>query len=185
MQEDQFEKFVRNNREDFDRSEVPAGAWDKIKEKRKPKKTRIIQWMPRLQQVAAILIIGLAAFGVYSMFKSEPEVVKTEESQLPAEIAEMDRYYEAQVVSAMQELDQTEGVDKELTADVQEELDILQAEKLRLFDELKNDVNNEAILQELIQTYRMRLEVLEDVLSMIREINEEQEIKNKENAISL
>lgn len=168
--EDKFEKFVKNHSSEFDQFDLPQGAWEEIQKKRKPKTVKIIP-LGVLRKVAAVLVLGLAGYGLFSLV-SEKGAVKNEMAKLPQEIREMDRYYEAQYAQSMADLKQSHPDNNELFEEVSTDLKMLEDEKEKLIEELKMNFSNKKVLEELIQVYRLRLEILEDVLSTLNEENE-------------
>lgn len=177
--EDKFEKFVNENSDEFDFLEVPEGAWEAIQQKRgkaeKPK-TRVFV-LSALRRVAAVFVIALAGYGLYSIATNGSGGSQMV-SDLPAEIREMDQYYESQISQSLDELTE-QYPDNELVAEeVSVELDVLKEEKEKLLEELKKNFSNQKILEELIQVYRLRLEMLEDVLKTLNE-EHEKEYKNE------
>jgi hypothetical protein len=186
MQEDQFEKFVRDHREEFD-TEIPSRkVWSGI-EKSRYGVIRIRRRPSNLMKIAAsLIIIAIVVFAITGNNKEEKLVSNEPEAYIPPEIVEMDQFYEVQVNEALEQLQLVSGMDSNLSQEVNSELQELEAEKMKLLEELQNDINNEQILEELIRTYRLRLEVLEDVLEIIRELNDSTETKHENyNGISL
>ena len=64
----ELERYARENREEFDSSEAPAGLWDKIEQQLLPtkKKSPVIKmgWMKMAAAAAVIAAIGLITFKV-------------------------------------------------------------------------------------------------------------------------
>lgn len=173
---DNLEKFIRDNRTSFDQNEPPKDLWDKIdKERSKPHRAPRLSIRPiRAMRIAAsIAILLLAGFGGYKLLSpdSQPAVAIDQpatEQILPAEIVEMDRYYEEQVNAYYTQLN-TLIEDQEVMDEIKADLDILNQEKQRLFEEYGTEVSNEEVIEALINTYRMKTQVLENILSLIKE----------------
>ena len=58
--EDRFEKFIRDNREDFDFREPDPRLWKKIESGIRPR--RIINWKTIVSRAAVVLIIFAASY---------------------------------------------------------------------------------------------------------------------------
>jgi hypothetical protein len=169
--EDQFEKYVKDHASEFDQFELPDGAWDTIKDKRNSRKPRKLIYLNALRRVAAVLVLGLAGYGLFSLATGGGKL-EDKTAKLPKEIREMDRYYEAQFSEGLDELEQKHPSNKLVFQEVSAELEMLNEEKQKLIDELKLNFSNKKVLEELISVYRLRLEILEDVLSTLNEENE-------------
>lgn len=176
--EDQFEKYVRDHSDEFDSFELPEDSWANIQKMRgdeegrsekKSSKPKVV-FITALRRVAAVLVLGLAGYGLFSIVSGPSNPVV--ESQLPAEIQEMDEYYEAQIAQSWEELNRQHPNNELVSQEVSTEMELLGEEKEKLMDELKQNFSNQKVLEELIEIYKMRLEILEEVLETLNEENE-------------
>ena len=161
--EDQFEKFVKGNAEEFDSFDVPEGAWEAIQEQRKKEskpRARIV-YLKTLRRIAAMLVLVLAGYGLFSIVSGPKKGAIAE--QLPKEIREMDQYYEVQIANTWDELNRQHPGNELISQEVSVELEMLNEEKELLIEELKQNFSNQKVVEELIQIYRLRLEILEEV----------------------
>lgn len=158
---DKLEKFIRENREGFDREMPSLKVWADIDRALEARQTRRVSlWKPlrAVAAVAALLIIGAGA-GVL-LFRSD--------AALPPEIAEMEQFYNQQVEQKMAQLARYE-TSGEVEADLNQ-IDGLIAE---LQEELASAPKGqeEQIIEAMIRNYQTKLEILERVLERIRETN--------------
>ncbi len=164
---DPLEELVEKNKEAFDQYEPSEGLWEKIDQRVHPKqeKTVPLKWVLR---VAAVLVV---AVGVALAFwrKEETEIpveivqeVITLEDISP-DLAEADSYYSMEINHRMEELESM-GIDQE----IMEEIAMLDEEYQQLLAEAEGNLNNEKVIEALIQNYRLKLEILEDVLEEIK-----------------
>ena len=172
---DNLEDFIRKNKASFDTETPKDELWDKINANRKKDNIPTKQvWMfpAKIMRIAAsVAILCLAAFGTYKLIdKDQPQTTSTE-INLPNEVAELDQYYEKQVGLYMSQVEKV-ITDEELLADIKQDLELLDKEKTELFDEYGNAIDDQQILQALISTYRMKIQVLEDILTLMNENNE-------------
>ena len=170
-----WENFFAKNRSDFD-TKTPDNLWGKIENelpKRKKKTKPKLYQLWNIYKYAALFIFALG-FGYLVMYlhftnaDSTSKVVptevlqlidKTEQPEYLVELNEVENYYSNEIEVKLVEL-KGFGDNKEVI----EELNLLQAE----FDELKSEmgdhINDERIVRAMIQNYRLRLELLKEIL---------------------
>ena len=165
---DKLEQFITENRESFDNFEPNPELWKKI-EKTVGKKT--IRLKTVLWRAAAVILI----FGASLMFHRYIDVIhdsRTAEIEIP-EIQEAEIYYSSLVSSKLDEirpmLSEHPGLDEEMTADLKE-LDSIYFE---LKKDLKDNVANQDVIEAMIQNYRLRLTILEDILKELKHDEDE------------
>ena len=157
---DKLEQFIKDNREAFDTYEPNPAIWGKI-EKSVHKKT--IRLKTVLWRAAAVIIIFGASL-VFHRYIDMLDSKKDVSAKIP-EIQEAEIYYSGLLSSKLNEikpmLEEHPGIDKEMKADLNE-LD-------KMYDDLKKDlkdnVSNQEVIEAMIQNYRLRLSILEDILN--------------------
>jgi hypothetical protein len=178
MKEDDLKRFIQDNQEEFDSLEPSAGLWDRIDEGL-PRATKMIPLKRAVMYVAAAsLVVAVSAITYFSSGPENlaevenPQEVSTEEldfaplalSQVSAEMAEVENYYIAEVNSRLEELGEFE-VDQELWGEVE----FLKAEFEQLKTEMGQGADKQRIIEAMIENYRLRLELLEDILNELKE----------------
>ncbi|MFY0644306.1 MAG: hypothetical protein JXR19_07550 [Bacteroidia bacterium] len=174
---DNLEKFIKENRANLDQKSPSKELWSKISEQRESEaKTKVVPMRMgyKIMKVAAgLLILALAAFGVYNLIPNDSTVaVEQSEPRLPIEVMEMDQYYERQVASYVVQVEQVID-DAEILEDIKNDLELLNQEKSHLMGEFRDEIDNQELMEALVATYRMKLQVLENILGMINEENHE------------
>ena len=143
------------------------------------KSTVSIKWLYAV--AAACLLFGIAGTSVfYSSFSNSNELqaeVKIEKEEnlqmigslglLSEELGEVENYYIQEVSFKMKELQKYE-VDEEWLL----ELELLQADFASLQTALEEGANREKVIEAMIQNYRIRLSILEDLLEELEELEE-------------
>ena len=168
---DNLEKFITSNRDAFDLYEPSPEIWKRI-EKSVHKKSitlRVVLW----RAAAVILIFGASfVFQRYLQMVKKPEISKIE---IP-ELQEAEIYYTTMVSSKLNEIEpllkEHPGMEKEIMKDLSE-LDVMYSD---LKKDLVDNVANQEVIEAMIQNYRMRLDILEDVLNELK--NQEKNEKN-------
>jgi hypothetical protein len=111
----------------------------------------------------------------------ENQVPGDQQPQLVRDLMEADLYYTSQINMKRDELFTLAGNQPEVMQDIDTELNDLD----KVFQELKEDLNdnaaNEEILEAMIQNYRLKLQILEDMLYMIRQNDADVNSKSDEN----
>ncbi|HPE56403.1 MAG TPA: hypothetical protein P5514_09170 [Bacteroidales bacterium] len=182
MKRDKLEQFIIENREDFNNEEPSPGLWDKInKSEATVRKTNWKAWT--LRAAAAILIFMVAWFS-RDVFDKKTQEVANEENQMTPEqreqyrlLMEAELYYNSRISHARTQLTSLVGSDKTILEDMDTDLGELD----QVFEDLKNDLkengDNEEVIEAMIQNYRIKLEILEE---MLRQMNDSG-LKNEKN----
>ncbi len=162
---DNFEEYIRTNRDDLDRYEPSPSVWKKIS--RKTDRNRRIS-MIRYSSAAAILIIaGLAAFFyLRNERKNNGTSVSMQNQQ---ELRETEVFYNSMFNNMYNEaktiLTSQPVVDKELKEGVAQ-IDSICAD---LRKDLKDNVSNREVIEALIRNYRIKIQLLDDMLKVVKQ----------------
>lgn len=182
MHRDSLEKFILENRASFDEAIPSLSVWADIDKRLNVRQHRRITLWRSLRMaaaVAALLFIG-GLGGYYLSNTGEREEVATIEERSP-EYAEIARYYEQQIDEGIQQLarfQQGEAVSE----------DFQQIDKT--MEELKRELQyapkgqEEQIIENLIQSYQTKVQILERVLDRIQ-TNKPQILNPEDDEISI
>jgi hypothetical protein len=169
-----MEEFIRNNREAFDVLDAPDKLWEKV-EKRLQNKRRTGIWKIWLQRAAIFIFIFSMAFAL-SEYMHTPKSSQTfqlaeKEQVIPQEIKETQAYYETEIHSKMREMKAMfasyPGMEEEVNKDFTR-LDSICAD---LKKDLKDNVSNQQVIEAMIQNYRTKLSILENLLDELKRKN--------------
>lgn len=188
MKPDKLEHFVRENRAEFNTNEPVPDVWDAIE--KRPEKMRYIhtQWRSILGKAAAALAIFVGsyyfhAYNAQHALSDDTAINSSEEKMDPLyrEIAEAENYYTTEIIYKKQELFELTGSTPELHQEVNDDLEELNLKFLELKEDLKDDADNQEVIEAMMQNLRLRLEILEDLLYQIRSIQGKNYTNEKEN----
>lgn len=165
---DRLEDFVKQHREQFDLHEPDPSVWLKIRPEGVPmqQERRSLRWL-RVAAALAIIFAGFTA-GIYFLSggRTQQDLYS---SELYQEIRETEDYYSQLVSERYREVESYLGSDpstKEMLDADMEELD-------QVYMELKEDLNDNAsnpeVIEAMILNYRVKLEILEDLLNQLKE----------------
>lgn len=178
---DRLEEFVRQHREGFDVHEPDPALWDRIRPAEEPEvKSRTLTWL-RYAAAVAVIFAGFSA-GIFYL-TGTGDRSKAQYSEIYLELMETETYYNQLVNEKYNELkpylSNEPGIREDLKNDFRE-LD-------QIFEELKadlqDDVANPEVVEAMIRNYRIKVEILEDLLYQIKE--KEHEYENNEEKVTL
>jgi hypothetical protein len=171
---DRLEDFVKQHREQFDLHQPDPSVWLKINPVVKERKP--MRWL-RVAAAIAVIFAGSSA-GIWFLTGGQSETDQYSD-QLYMEIRETEQYYTRMVAQRYNELRpflaNDPVADEMLTADMNE-LDEVYKD---LKEDLKDDVSNPEVIEAMILNYRVKLEILEDLLNQLKE-KENQDYENDE-----
>jgi len=173
MKEDRLKKFIDEHKEQFEFEFKVGSMWDNIEANLDQNETRVFRLQRFLPYAAAGVILLLS---LVFIFQDDTKIVEEElneiQEDLQTDFGEVEAYYVSQVNDKLRDLEKY-NVDDELL----EEIHLLKKE----FDALKIEMGYGAdpaiILEAMIENYRLRIEILEDLLGAF------DKTKKKENEI--
>ncbi len=185
MKQDNLEKFVLENREAFDVLEPSDSLWDQID---KPKlKVFKLNWKTIVVRIAAVVIIFIGSYFVHDWMqekKSNSIVVVQEPDRMEGMenvtvLMEAEVFYASQISSAKNEIVELSGDDSELMKYIDYDLVELDEVFKELKNDLKDDSDNEEVIEAMIQNYRIKLDILEETLRQLRKTKKVEKPKSK------
>jgi hypothetical protein len=165
---DRLEDFVKQHSEQFDLHEPDPSIWLKIHPANQQLKQgrRPLRWL-RVAAAVAMIFAGSTA-GIYFL-SGERAQTELSGNDLYREISESEQYYSQMVSDRFEELQPyllSDPVAREMLTTDMEELD-------KVYKELKKDLNDNAsnpeVIEAMILNYRVKLEILEDLLYQLKE----------------
>jgi hypothetical protein len=186
--DERFEKFITEHRDKFDFREPDPRIWKKIEADIRVKKG--IDWRLVLSRAAAVVIIFAASYAVNEFihrqrsegFKTKSAKILEKEIAIPG-LKETEAYYTSLVNQKLDEL-------KPIIANcpvLEEELNYDMSELDSVYHDLKNDLKdniaNQEVIEAIIENYRLRINILEDILTEINPQGEECISKSDDYAI--
>ena len=165
---DRLEDFVRQHREEFDLREPDPSVWLKINPANAPvvKEKRPMRWL-RVAAAIAVIFAGSSA-GIYFLTGGNHEA-DLYSQELYMEMQETEAFYTMMVSDRYEELKPYLASDplanEMLSADM-EELDEVYHE---LKNDLKDNISNPEVIEAMVLNYRIKLEILEDLLNQLKE----------------
>ena len=175
---DRLEDFVRQHREQFDLHEPDPSVWLKIQPAETPasRERRSLRWL-RVAAAVAVIFAGSTA-GIYFLKGGQAEVDRYG-SELYQEIRETELYYSQMVSQRYDELRPYLASDP--AAEEMLALDMTELDEVytQLKEDLKDNASNPEVVEAMILNYRVKLEILEDLLYQLKEKENQDDEKNE------
>jgi hypothetical protein len=164
---DELEKHIKSIRDEIDIREPGPGLWNRI-EAGLPGRQRSLR--SNLWRAAAAVIVAGAALAVIAGMLRTSERFKDPQV---TEVQETYRYYDDKIRSLYEEAEPLmtayPEISHELTSGMTE-LDSLSAQIIR---DLNENIASSEVIEALIGNYRLRIELLEDMLQLMKENDNE------------
>jgi hypothetical protein len=167
---DLLERFVDEHRNEFEVYTPDPGIWKGIKKKSPTGPMLNRKWKRTLLRIAAVTMIFAASYAFHDFihYRQMKKMVSDEiYLQLP-ELKEAEIFYTNLVNERLIELKPYLRSYPDLKETVHADLGELDLACQSLKHDLKDNIANEAVIEALIQNYRLRLDILEDLLSELK-----------------
>lgn len=182
MKTDQLEQFVRDHREEFDDMVPDPALWNKIRPEEV--KTFRLNWKTIGLRAAAVVIIFISSYYFHDLVddRQQLRMVANEASENNAvfqNLIEAEMYYTTQINYKKEELFKQTSAHLDLRDMVLNDLTDLDKVLLELKADLGDNAANGAVVDAMIQNYRLKLSILEDILSQLQTTEEDENDKVK------
>ncbi|MGA2407060.1 MAG: hypothetical protein ABSF81_09965 [Bacteroidales bacterium] len=177
---DKLEEHIRQNREDLDRYNPPSGMWRRIRKNLRKDKSSTKKWLPIAAMIVVILGTAVVFFRPERRWSEKNREKRNDEglTQLNPQLKETEIYYNNLVNSLYKEatplLTKNPEIKKELNTDLSQ-LDSICSD---IKKDLKDNISNREVVEALIQNHRIKIRLLEDMLTILKE-NENNPEKKK------
>lgn len=180
MNKDRLEDFVRDRREEFDSIEPGEHLWKNIKPNISDEKVNtsrrvsMNRYLRIASQIAAAVLIFIASY-YYHDYKSSVNDIVVADSQQDSELyntlVEAGYYYNSKIDLEKEKLYSLTAGNTILREEIQDELNELDEEFMRLKEDLNDNMDNEEIIAAMIRNYRLKLQILQDMMLQIQDDN--------------
>lgn len=165
MKKQNFEEFIRQNRELFDDQHPPTDLWSRIEKGMPPapvaRRRQINTW--KILSVAAIGLVLILSGVIAGLYMSKPDFRANAQYQ---EFQQAELYFASQIDEKMQLISQY-NEDPVVSQDI-EQLDVVY-EELRKELMVSDNPNKKPIIDAMIVNYQTRIAILEKVLVKLTE----------------
>jgi hypothetical protein len=168
---DKLEEQIRKNREEMDRYNPPAKVWRKIRKDLKGEKYPSKQWLSIAAMIVVILGLTILFFRPEYRWSDRGISIKSqdESSRIAPQLKETEVYYNNLVNSLYKEAVPLLTNNPEIKNELNTDLSHLDSICIDIKKDLKDNISNQDVVEALIQNYRIKIHILEDMLRMLRE----------------
>ncbi|MEP1488373.1 MAG: hypothetical protein ABJK28_08090 [Algibacter sp.] len=169
---DNFEKHIKTNTSEFDTHKADrAKLWANIEAQLDVpvKKTKTIRlWHSNFMKIAAVIVIAFGLFGVLHL-ASNNDFANTQNNMANQELNDIDMHYQGLVAYQVKLVNNSEQLTIEEKKEFLSFMDELDVEYKTLKIELLENVNSERVLEAIVLNYKKRIEIIENLLSLIND----------------
>jgi hypothetical protein len=176
--EDRLEKFISGNRENFDFREPDPSVWRKIEVSLRFQHR--FDWRLLLKRAAFVLLIFMASYGVnefiHQLNGKDLHALKSTRSKRGTNVpglSEAEAYYTSIVNQKLDELKPIIANCPSLEEEMQFDLSKLDSVYLDLKSDLKDNMANQEVIEAIIENYRLKISILEDIQSELTPTGDE------------
>jgi hypothetical protein len=171
MKTDKLEQFILENRKDFDDLQPPVKLWSKIEKDLAAEKTTIglvkIMW-----RVAAVVLIFISSYYFHDFMDNaktnNTEIAENQADETYKSLMEAEMYYSSEIKFKKQELFQLTANSPLIQKNINAELSTLDDIFIKLKEDLNDNADNDEVIEAMIQNYRIKLDILEEMLQQIK-----------------
>jgi hypothetical protein len=182
---DRFEKFIEENREHFDFREPDQKIWEKLSRDIRVK--RRLNWQVILKRAAIVIIIFAASFltneFVHRVRNNNLAGNKSGRQNAIPGLREAEAYYTGLVNQKLNELKPVIENCPSLQEELNFDLSGLDSVYIELKSDLKDNMANQEVIEAIIENYRLKITILEDILSELEPLGDECISKKDEYAL--
>lgn len=159
---DKLEEHIRKNREELDRYSPSKSVWKKLDKQLNPERRDLTKWLAVAAMIIAILgtAVLLLRHGVRQIDSQTADNTQLRESEIYYNNLVNTLYREAKPM-----LTANPEIAKELNSDISQ-IDSICSD---IKKDLKDNVANQEVVEALIQNYRIKITLLEDMLTLLKE----------------
>jgi len=180
---DNLERFILQNREQFDILEPSPNVWNRVV-KRKPTRLLSLDRNSAVWKVAAAVIIFLSAFFLQEYLHRDAHdsalaTTPVESEIIIPELVEAEVYYTSEVNSKLKQVEKLLSANPELTEDIKNDFQELDSIYSGLKSDLKDGIARAEIIDAMIHNYRLKLMILEDLLEELQQTDKAVTVKKQ------
>lgn len=165
---DPFKILIDNERDSFDTLLPPPDMWARI-DARMERPAPMLRFISPLRVVAAVAIMVVLSVAAFQLMQHRNVVPDHQTlSAIDQQVMEAARFYESQISHKQQQLIELTASQPAVREDVETDMAELDQALRELKTDLKDNIDNAEVLQAMIQTYRMKLDMLEQILSYLQ-----------------
>jgi cytoskeletal protein RodZ len=173
-----LEEQIRKNREDLDRYTPPEGTWRKIEKELKKDKRLNRQWISIAAMVVVIFGTAVVLFRPVYRWTDNKKNIDNVTAENP-QLKETEIYYNNLVNTLYKEATPLLTNNPEAKKELNTDLSHLDSICIDLKKDLKDNISNQEVVEALIRNYRIKIQILEEMVTVLKENENSTEKKNR------
>lgn len=178
---DRLEEFVKSHSTEFDLHEPKPELWKGIEKSITSKQKR--NWVYYFSRAAAIILLIGGTLVAQRVWMNRGHGIKENTAEVEIDIPELkeaEMYYTGIINSKMDEVKSMLSEYPTLEVELETDLSELDSIYKSLKNDLKDDIANNEVIEAMIQNYRLRISILEDMLEFLESQDQEEKTFNTE-----
>jgi len=167
---DKLEKFIIENREGLDRYEPDPSVWETIRSRDQTKQRYLLKILFRAAMITLILssslIIYMALGGGKSVLMNSP--LQSQQQTIP-ELRETEIYYTNRLNTLLKQAKPLLTSYPMLEEELYSDLSRLDSLCLEIKHDLRDNISNQEVIEALILNFRIKVQILEDMLVILKQ----------------
>jgi len=167
---DKLEDHIRKNREELDVYTPSSGVWLKIRKRIRKGQTPFFKWASIAAMV--IVILGTSLFIIRRAYLNPDKglaVNNIKASPENSQLKESEIYYNNLMNSLYTEATPFLTANPEIQKELSYDISHIDSLCLEIKKDLKDNIANKEVVEALIQNYRIKIRLLEDILTILKE----------------
>ena len=169
---DKLEKYIRENKAEFDEYSIDSSKmWASINAELNADETKIVPfWKSNVFRAVASVLIIIGVYGLINISSVGEESM--EKNLAKKELMEIDSYYQNMVQAQIKLVEKNAKLNANDKREFLEFMDDLDEEYKTLINDLDDNLDNERVLTAIIDNYKKRIELIENLLLQISDSKE-------------
>jgi len=165
---DKLEKYISDNRDNLDRYSPGRSVWESIERNMSKTKPSLRKIFSRAALV--LVIIGLS-FLTYFYFAtiSQTRNAGPANEKLSTHLRETELYYTIKVNGLLEKAKPFLTDKPDLENELMKDISVLDSICTQIKNDLKDNISNQEVIEALILNYRIKVDILEEMLSVLEE----------------
>jgi hypothetical protein len=181
---DNLEEDIKRNRENLDKYDPSVKIWEGIRRSLQMEKSRNRQWIYVAAMLAVILGTVVILFRPVYRWSDAHSSGNSDEvlTHVDSPLKETETYYNTLVNSLYKEAAPLLTNNPDIKMELNTDLSHIDSICVEIKKDLKDNISNQDVVAALIQNYRIKIKILEDMLTVLK-ANENNPEKKKSHEI--
>lgn len=162
---DKLEDFIRNNRSDLDIYEPDPDVWDRIRKVNRSGRSQLLKWVAAAAIV--VVVMGTSIILYKGARNSNTDYISDKFGQ--QELNETEIFYNTIVNSLYREAEPFFTSQPDIKQELYTDMARIDSLCNEIKKDLKDNIANQEVIEALVQNYRIKIQILEEMLSTLRE----------------